>query len=262
METPGLSLIVDGPRAPEGELEAALLRAHQLIDSMVSLHRGGSTRSSFVPLSGEGAVREAVCELADGARHSVSRSAPGHGATTGHTGAAINALRDAGRRGVRVRMLYAAGALSGEEIWSVSRREVPWEVRVAGGEVRNVLIVDGRVALVSCDTGRSETLGMITEDPALVRTLDQLMAGTWHAAREPVGYQRQWQWIRGPEVRRVLWQLRTGAIDEVAAADLGMSLRTYRRHVAKIMHVLGATSRFQAGMRAVELGLLSETDRT
>jgi DNA-binding NarL/FixJ family response regulator len=37
-----------------------------------------------------------------------------------------------------------------------------------------------------------------------------------------------------------------------------VSLRTYRRHVAEIMRELDANSRFQAGARAVELGLLAE----
>ncbi|MFI2370416.1 hypothetical protein [Streptomyces sp. NPDC018833] len=34
---------------------------------------------------------------------------------------------------------------------------------------------------------------------------------------------------------------------------LGMSLRTYRRRVADVMTLPGATSRFQAGLRAREL---------
>jgi DNA-binding NarL/FixJ family response regulator len=35
-----------------------------------------------------------------------------------------------------------------------------------------------------------------------------------------------------------------------------LSLRTYRRRVAELMTALGATSRFQAGARAHELGLI------
>jgi hypothetical protein len=38
--------------------------------------------------------------------------------------------------------------------------------------------------------------------------------------------------------------------------DLGMSLRTYRRRVAELMAAVGASSRFQAGLRARELGLV------
>jgi hypothetical protein len=34
-----------------------------------------------------------------------------------------------------------------------------------------------------------------------------------------------------------------------------MSLRTYRRRVAELLNALDAGSRFQAGMRAGELGL-------
>jgi DNA-binding NarL/FixJ family response regulator len=43
--------------------------------------------------------------------------------------------------------------------------------------------------------------------------------------------------------------------DVTAARELGMSLRTYRRRVAELLVALGADSRFQAGMRAGELGL-------
>ena len=42
---------------------------------------------------------------------------------------------------------------------------------------------------------------------------------------------------------------------EAAARRLGTSLRTYRRRVAELMAALEAGSRFQAGVRAGELGL-------
>ncbi len=46
-----------------------------------------------------------------------------------------------------------------------------------------------------------------------------------------------------------------GLTDEVAARRLGTSLRTYRRRVAELMAALKAGSRFQAEVRAGELGL-------
>ncbi|MGO4430835.1 response regulator transcription factor, partial [Streptomyces sp. MCAF7] len=57
-------------------------------------------------------------------------------------------------------------------------------------------------------------------------------------------------------VRPILEWLRLGVTDEVAARELSVSVRTYRRYVAEIMALLGASSRFQAGVRAAELGLL------
>ena len=47
----------------------------------------------------------------------------------------------------------------------------------------------------------------------------------------------------------------TGSGWEPAARRLGTLLRTYRRRVAELMATLEAGSRFQAGIRAGELGL-------
>ncbi len=47
-----------------------------------------------------------------------------------------------------------------------------------------------------------------------------------------------------------------GATDAAAARALGMSVRTYRRRVAEPMPAPGASSRFQAGVRARDLGLV------
>jgi DNA-binding NarL/FixJ family response regulator len=53
----------------------------------------------------------------------------------------------------------------------------------------------------------------------------------------------------------ILRLLAAGRKDEAAARTLRMSPRTYRRRVAELMALLGAESRFQAGVRAKTLGL-------
>jgi DNA-binding NarL/FixJ family response regulator len=53
----------------------------------------------------------------------------------------------------------------------------------------------------------------------------------------------------------ILEALGSGLTDEAAAKRIGVSLRTYRRRVAELMARLEADSRFQAGLRAGELGL-------
>ncbi|MEK8104229.1 hypothetical protein NKG94_02085 [Micromonospora sp. M12] len=55
--------------------------------------------------------------------------------------------------------------------------------------------------------------------------------------------------------RSVLASLGAGTKDEVAARRLGISVRTYRRHVAEIMREFQASSRFQAGVQAAKLGV-------
>ncbi|MFF4764573.1 response regulator transcription factor [Streptomyces sp. NPDC001292] len=58
-------------------------------------------------------------------------------------------------------------------------------------------------------------------------------------------------------VQQILHHLHTGATGEAASRELSISVRTYRRHIATIMELLDARSRFQAGVRAAELGLLT-----
>lgn len=55
--------------------------------------------------------------------------------------------------------------------------------------------------------------------------------------------------------------LAAGAKDETIARELGVSLRTCRRHIAEMMRMTGAGSRFQAGVLATQLGLLTTPDR-
>lgn len=48
----------------------------------------------------------------------------------------------------------------------------------------------------------------------------------------------------------VVRALRSGQTDDVAARELGLSVRTYRRRVSELMRTLGARSRFEAGYLA------------
>lgn len=54
--------------------------------------------------------------------------------------------------------------------------------------------------------------------------------------------------------RRLLRLMRTGAIDETIARELGVSLRTVHRRITRLQDLLGARSRFQLGVIACERG--------
>jgi DNA-binding CsgD family transcriptional regulator len=54
--------------------------------------------------------------------------------------------------------------------------------------------------------------------------------------------------------RRILGLLATGATDQQIARTLGVSTRTVERRVALVMQTLGASTRFQAGAKAVRRG--------
>ncbi len=61
--------------------------------------------------------------------------------------------------------------------------------------------------------------------------------------------------------REVLVMLSAGRTDESMAAQLGLSVRTVRRMISALMGRLDARSRFQAGVRAANLGWPTEVSR-
>jgi DNA-binding CsgD family transcriptional regulator len=86
--------------------------------------------------------------------------------------------------------------------------------------------------------------------PGVVTAVGALFEQLWASASplaRPLGLRE----------RELLSLLAAGCTDESAAARLGISVRTVRRMMSTIMSSLGARSRFQAGLRAADRGLLS-----
>ncbi len=54
--------------------------------------------------------------------------------------------------------------------------------------------------------------------------------------------------------RHLLRLMRTGAIDEAIARELGVSARTVHRRITRLQHLLDVRSRFQLGVIACERG--------
>ena len=55
---------------------------------------------------------------------------------------------------------------------------------------------------------------------------------------------------------QLLALLAAGLKDEAIARQLGVSLRTVHRRTSQLLDGVGARTRFQAGLRAAQLGLL------
>ncbi|QMV22167.1 transcriptional regulator [Streptomyces sp. SCUT-3] len=129
------------------------------------------------------------------------------------------------------------------------------EIRVARIPRMQALIVDGRVAVV-CAGAADGRRASVIRAATVIRALHTYFEGLWQHATVVAGRSSLRGHPRPKAVRQILACLRSGVTDEVAARELSVSVRTYRRYVAEIMTMLGANSRFQAGVRAAELGLL------
>lgn len=158
----------------------------------------------------------------------------------------------------RVRKLCSPLALADEAQRAHLRR-----LDAAGAQVRissaplphETIILDRRVAILA---GQPSPLGReytVTTSPVLVGGVYSLFTAAWEAAIDLGACLRGEVPELAPEAREILRALGAGLTDEAAARRLGTSLRTYRRRVAELMAALEAGSRFQAGVRAGELGL-------
>ncbi|MEU5108663.1 DNA-binding response regulator [Streptomyces sp. NPDC021354] len=158
----------------------------------------------------------------------------------------------------RFRKLYSPAALADER----GRAHLS-EMADGGADVRvaitalphETIIIDRRFAILAgtdAPGGREYT---VTTAPTLVGGVYALFEAAWETATDFKVFLRGERPQLDAESRTVLRALGSGATDETAARELGMSLRTYRRRVAELLAALDAGSRFQAGVRAGELGL-------
>ncbi|AGZ43907.1 helix-turn-helix transcriptional regulator [Actinoplanes friuliensis] len=155
------------------------------------------------------------------------------------------------RRGVRYRVLLPESVRAHPAVVLRLGRLV-----AAGAEIRtvaqvpaDVTVVDETVAMMSLDRSAADVA--VVHLPAVVDTVVALFARQWEVAAPLTSTDE----LCARE-RELLALLSSGYTDESAAARLGVSVRTVRRMMSVIMGRLGARSRFQAGLRAADRGLL------
>ncbi|PNG98214.1 LuxR family transcriptional regulator [Streptomyces malaysiensis] len=245
---------------PADDITQELLAVRALIESTVVKHRDRQLRNSWVAAV-EADDKEVHAAAQDLLRTATERVDVVLAAEAAHVhvlhGVLDGWLRSGGGT-VRTRMLCAQNTVD----WGFVQRHVrdgnPLEVRVARIPLLAALIVDGRAALVCADSAAGRRASTL-RDSGVIETLQTLFDGIWRTALSASERVELGERSRGELVRPILERLRLGATDEVAARELAVSVRTYRRYVAEIMALLGANSRFQAGVRAAELGLLPMT---
>jgi DNA-binding NarL/FixJ family response regulator len=172
-------------------------------------------------------------------------------AGTGPAGPLRRADHDNLHRGVRYRILLTEAVRADPAaVLRLGR------LAAAGAELRtvdqvptDVTVIDRAVALLVHDRAGGDVamVGL----PGVVDTVVALFDRLWAAGR-PLTDAGE---LCGRE-RELLALMSAGYTDESAAARLGVSVRTVRRMMSTIMTRLGARSRFQAGIRAADRGML------
>jgi DNA-binding CsgD family transcriptional regulator len=164
-------------------------------------------------------------------------------------------------RGLTVRAVYGRAAALGPRARKYLKElgGIGVEVRLADRVPFDLLLFDATTAVMPSAPSRPS-------DPMLVLQGSDLM-GTYVAMYEDVwsrsapfdgleGTSMPGTGLLSGRQEDVLRYLAAGLSDEQIGRRLGVSARTVRRIAAELMTEIGATSRFQAGVRAAELGLV------
>ncbi|BAJ29154.1 putative LuxR family transcriptional regulator [Kitasatospora setae KM-6054] len=162
-------------------------------------------------------------------------------------------------RGISRRILYqhtARGSLAMQSFVS--------SLCAAGGEVRTVdvlpdrmVVIDRRVCVIPRRlTNSGPPAGVAIMSPSTIGFVVDLFQRLWDSATPFTATEAVREEVLDEVKRAVLHALALGLTDETASRRLGMSTRTFRRHLSTAISDLGATSRFQAAVMAVERGVI------
>jgi DNA-binding CsgD family transcriptional regulator len=156
------------------------------------------------------------------------------------------------RRGLLIRTVYEHAVLD-DEVNRAYLDELTADgahLRLNKSRLERLIIVDSKIAVVPIDPRRASRGVLVIREAGLVNNLLKVFDTTWNES-DPV----PWAEVAedsdvSDEDRRILTLLAAGCTDETAARQLGVSVRHLRRRVARLMGLLEASSRFEAGAEA------------
>ncbi|MEV6973206.1 LuxR C-terminal-related transcriptional regulator [Kitasatospora sp. NPDC093806] len=162
-------------------------------------------------------------------------------------------------RGVAIRTLYQDSTRNQPHVatyahWLLSQGG---EVRTTAATPSRMVIIDRSQALVPIDPADNRKGALYVTEPGILAALLDLFDQAWHTA-VPLGATQPEDprtGLTGTE-RELLRLLGSGLTDDAVGQRLGISSRTVGRHMSSIMERLGASSRFEAGIKAAHRGWL------
>jgi hypothetical protein len=162
-------------------------------------------------------------------------------------------LRNVIAREVQVRQVTTRAALTADNTYGALAWRDGGTVRVVEAVPMTVCVLDQTFAVIPLDLKVLSLGFVVVTDPTVLSALLAVHDLLWSAGVDPTTGQ-----VAPPprQLIDVLAAMRTGNGDDAAARRIGLSPRTYSRRVAQVLDVLGARSRFEAGLEAGRRGWL------
>lgn len=133
-------------------------------------------------------------------------------------------------------------------------------VQALGGKVRvipslpfKLVIFDGESAVMNLDPDDYDAGAVVHHSKAVVRMAVEMYEHYWRFADRSFERQPEVSELSGQEAEFLRFLVQ-GATDEQVARKLGVSMRTVRRMAAKLSEQVGASGRFELGVRAAQRG--------
>ncbi|MET9507011.1 helix-turn-helix domain-containing protein [Streptomyces flavidovirens] len=163
------------------------------------------------------------------------------------------------RRGVRMRTIMGAAAAGDPPTLAYLSELVTAgaEIRISDRPLERLLVFDRAAALTPIDPGNSVQGALLVREPGLVANLVSLFERMWNDAtdiRDLLGFTADPGAQLTDVERKILATMYQVDKDESGAREVGLSVRTYRKYIADLMHRLGAANRFQAALLARDRG--------
>ena len=212
---------------------------------------------SITVLEGVPRIKSALREASAAATSEILTAQPGGNRTKEAMEQGLRNSLAAIERGARLRHVYQHPARYSPHLKEYLTR-VPadrLEVRTVEQTVERLIIIDREVALIPADPDRTTALEI--RHPGLVTYLVQVYDVLW-AQGTPLTEQLTAPAPRAPvtQVQRGIARLLVeGTSDEVVARRMGISVRTCRSHIAKLMQALNASTRTHLGALLARSGL-------
>ncbi|MGW0207542.1 helix-turn-helix transcriptional regulator [Streptomyces sp. NPDC003233] len=255
----GLTEMIARQEAEIAARQARVAASRMAVARLVADHTAAKHPISSERLLGLDAIQSRLEEMGRAARSECVGVHPGSAQRPDDLSAGRPLDAEALRRGVAFRTLYQDSVRNDAATVEHARwlLDHGGEVRTAPVIPQRLVITDRARALVPIDPADTRKGAVYITEPGIVCALVELFDQAW-AGAVPLGAARPQDPDTGlaPIERQLLHLLASGITDEAAGRQLGVSLRTVRRHMSSLMERLGASSRFEAGLKAAQRGWL------
>ncbi|MBL1290056.1 LuxR C-terminal-related transcriptional regulator [Streptomyces sp. NPDC057067] len=244
--------------AHQQRLEAAQAAAATFILAYEERRLPGASEAEVEYLSGLDAIRDHLAVMNGQVAEELLTFAPGGPQKPANMEASRPLNQQLLQRGVQMRTVYLDSIRSDRPTTDHARWliEQGCKVRTVPSLPNRMIIYDRKSVMIAVNADDTAAGAVRVSAPGMVAALHSLFERVWQSAESleapvlPAPGQLTGQQA---EVVRLLAH---GHTDEAIAKRLGVSPRTARRITSGLMTQLGARSRFQAGVLAIQLGFL------